>query len=756
MANAESNAPSAVVVKPMDEITIVGTTPLAGTGIDIDKLPGNIQSATASELTRDGAPSLLSAMDRRLGSINLSDDLDDPFQPDILYRGFEASPVLGAPQGLAVYQSGVRVNEAFGDTINWDLIPDLAIERVDVVGSNPVYGLNALGGAIVLTMKNGFTDQGGLIEASGGAWGQRQGSAQFGVNDGRWGLYAGARFLEQDGWRKFSPDSVRQMYADLSFHEGRVEMDWSLTGADNTLSGESPTPVQELAVHRSLVFTSPQENDNRLFFSVLNASYAASPVLSVQANAYYRNFRQFVVNGNTTDYVSCTSAANAGELCQGDGTSPLTNDAGGPIPDLSQNGSVYIGETDFESIRTVGTGASLQLTSTADLAGHENHLAGALSVDQDSTDFRSWSEVGTINSDLQVARSGQIVTTPQNTPWSATPVAVHSSNQYYGVLGADTLNVNDALALTVSGRYNVATVDLVDQLGSALSGSNHYQRFNPAIGVTEKITSRLTGYLGYAEGNRVPTAGEIECSDPAKPCLLPSSLSSDPPTLRQVIARTWELGLRGKAATSPGRARELSWNFGVFRTNVRDDIFGVATSLSTGYFQNIGGTRRQGVEFGLHYQQQRCSVFLNYSYVAATFESALLLPSPQNPFADAQGNVQVMPGDHLPGIPAHRIKLGADLRLMAHWMIGGDLQFASPQYLRGDESNRMPTLPGYSVINLHTRYQLNEHLDFYAHIANLINHKYSTFGELEIPPASALRACLSTRIPMTRVWTTGF
>jgi iron complex outermembrane recepter protein len=270
-------------------------------------------------------------------------------------------------------------------------------------------------------------------------------------------------------------------------------------------------------------------------------------------------------------------------------------------------------------------------------------------------------------------------------------------------------------------------------LGSALSGTSHYQRFNPAVGVTRKITDRVTGYVGYAEGNRVPTAGEIECSDPAKPCLLPSSLSSDPPTLRQVVARTWELGLRHSAASSNGPTQELTWNAGVFRTSVRDDIYGVATSLSSGYFQNIGGTRRQGIELGLRYQEQSFSVFMSYSYIAATFESALLLPSPQNSFADGQGNIHVASGDYLPGIPKHRLKLGADLRMTASWTLGGDLLFAGPQYLGGDESNQMPALPSYSVINLHTLYKVNERFALYAHIANLTNHKYATFGELGDP-----------------------
>ena len=108
-----------------------------------------------------------------MSSVNINDDLDDPFQPDILYRGFEASPVLGTPQGLAVYQNGVRINEAFGDTVNWDLFPDIAINQVELVSSSPLYGLNALGGAISVTMKNGFTYQGGELEVSGGSFGQR-------------------------------------------------------------------------------------------------------------------------------------------------------------------------------------------------------------------------------------------------------------------------------------------------------------------------------------------------------------------------------------------------------------------------------------------------------------------------------------------------------------------------------------------------------------------------------------------------------
>jgi iron complex outermembrane receptor protein len=142
-------------------------------------------------------PASTSALNDQLGSVSINDDLDDPFQPDILFRGFEASPVLGTPEGLAVYQNGVRINEAFGDSLNWDLITDMAVDRITVVSANPVYGLNALGGAVIVSMKNGFTSDGSEIEASGGSWGQRSVSAEYGGSRAVRILHRGRALLQE-------------------------------------------------------------------------------------------------------------------------------------------------------------------------------------------------------------------------------------------------------------------------------------------------------------------------------------------------------------------------------------------------------------------------------------------------------------------------------------------------------------------------------------------------------------------------------
>jgi iron complex outermembrane receptor protein len=730
--DAAGAAPRATPPAP-ETIVVIGTSPLPGTGIDIDKIPGNTQTLSSSDISREGTPSVITALTDRLGSVSINDDLDDPFQPDILYRGFEASPVLGTPQGLAVYQNGVRINEAFGDAVNWDLFPDIAIDRLDVVSSNPVYGLNALGGAVIVNMKNGFNHEGGDITLSGGSFGRRSAEFEYGINNGTFGSYIAGNFLDEDGWRNFSPDSLRQLYAVLSARTERLSLDLSFTGANNRLFGESATPVQELAVSRALDFTVPQNNFDQLEFVALNGSYTASSTLSFQASAYYREYRQTVVNGNMTDYTACTGAPFIGSICQSDGATPATTAAGQLIPDISQGHTIPIGENDFEAIRTVTVGGSAQATSTADLFGLENHFTTGATIDHSGTDFQSSAELGTINSALQVGYSGFFVATSEDTPFNATPVSLGATNDYYGFYATDTLNLTPELAVTASGRYNIAQIDLTDRLGTDLNGQNRYSRFNPAIGATYKILDNMTAYAGYSEANRAPTASEIECSNPLIPCLLPSSLASDPPTLKQVVSHTYEVGLRGSFAVpsvAPGR---ITWDAGLFRTDLDDDIYGIATSLSSGFFQNIGGTRRQGAELGLKYRDDRLSAYANYSLVDATFQSSLTLNSPSNPFQDADGNIQVRPGDHLPGIPQNRLKAGIDYRVLDSWSIGATLTYVGTQYYRGDESNQLSQLPDYVVVNLHSSYQLTKNLQIFVTIDNAFNEKYSTFGVLGDP-----------------------
>jgi iron complex outermembrane receptor protein len=718
---------------PTLEAVTVQATAISGAPIDADKVPGNVQVLSATEISQDGAANLTHALDNRLGSVNINDTLDDPFQPDILYRGFEASPVLGTPQGLAVYQNGVRINEAFGNTVNWDLFPDVAVQSVELISSSPVYGLNALGGGVSIRMKDGFSYRGAETALSAGSFGNHAASLQYGANADGLGIYVAGNALENSGWRPYSDDSLRQLYVVASAHSDRATLDLAYTRGDNQMDGQGSAPVQELAVNRSLVFTGPQTNLNRLNFLTLNATVKTGDDWSLQALGYYRQYQQVVSNGNTTGYTACTEAPYTANLCQSDGLTPLYTASGQIIPDISQGGTTVIGENDFETINAYGRGLALQSSLNAPVGDLGNAFVAGAAVDYAELNFLSGAQIGTINSQRFINPSPWTVDTTESSPFGASPVYLKGFDRNYGLYLTDTLDVSAQGSVTASLRYNSASIDLQDVRGSALTGDNRYVRFNPALGGTYKLTPTVTAYAGYSENTRTPTASEIECSNPLTPCLLPTNLAGDPPTLKQVVAHTFEFGLRGKIELPADSVGSLAWNLGAFRTNLQDDIYGISTTISTGFFANIGSTRRQGIEAGLDYHSVGWSAYLNYSLVDATFESALTVPSPSNPFQDATGNIEVYPGDHVPGIPEQRIKAGVDYKILPNWSVGGSVKFVSSSYYSGDESNQNAPLPGYRVVGLHSSYDPTRRLELFAHIDNVLNAKFATYGIFSDP-----------------------
>jgi iron complex outermembrane receptor protein len=529
---------------------------------------------------------------------------------------------------------------------------------------------------------------------------------------------------------------MRELYAVLSAHTDSVTLDLSYTRADNTMNGQGPSPVQELAVNRSLVFTGPQTNINTLDFVTLNGTLELTHAWALQSVLYYRQYAQTVSNGNTTNYEACTNTA--GILCQPDGVTPLMNPAGQTLPDISDGGTVYIGENDHELIHAWGRGAALQASDNESIFGHDNQFTVGAAIDYASTSFFTAAQIGVINSALLVLPSNLIVDSPENSPGAIangdpTPVSVDSINKNLGAYLTDTFNATSDLAVTVSGRYNIAHVDLADQLGTNLDGNNRFVHFNPAVGAAYKVLPTITLYGGLSQNTRTPTASEIECSNPLTPCLLPTNLAGDPPNLRQVVSHTTELGLRGTSQPAAGAGGEVSWNLSMFRTLLKDDIFGIATSVSQGFFRNIGDTRRQGVEAGIRYRVEGWSVYANYSFVQATFRSPLTVPSPSNPFQNALGDIQVDPGDRLPGIPEHRLKLGADYTIISDWSVGATLNLVSSFYYVGDESNQLAPIPGYTTVKLHTTYKPVPHVEVFASINNLFDRQYSTWGILSDP-----------------------
>jgi iron complex outermembrane receptor protein len=718
-------------------ITVVANTPLPGASIDADKLAGEVQTLSIPQLTRDRRDDVIANLvNGQLASVSLNDEQGNPFQPDFTFRGFEASPISGIAEGLAVYQDGVRLNESFGDNVNWDLIPEFAVKSLTVQSNNPVFGLNALGGAATLEMKDGLTSPGLAAEVSGGSFGNVAGHVEYGARLGDVAVYLAAGGLHDDGFRYQSPTTLRQAYGDLAYQHDALTLHLSASAALNDIGAVGPTPVELLAQNPKSVFTYPQSMRNQAELVQLRGAYRVNDGLSLSANAYYRRFEQHLVDGNTTDVQACEN--DASQFClEGAGDFPgdaLYDSHGNTVPTSVLANGATPGETDFTHTRTDSFGGALQASFTAPVAGHGDNLVFGVSADQGITRYEAYGELGTLQDNLDVVGSGVVIdqglsATAQ--PPIETPVDVKAKNTYVGVYGIDVFDITPKLSLTLSGRWNYAGISLRDETagdptGGDLNADHNFSRFNPGVGLAYKLSDPLTVYAGYSESNRAPTAGELSCANPSSPCLLDAFLVSDP-NLKQVVSHNIEAGVRGRFDTGHSGGR-VTWNISAYRTQNDNDILLVATEINGfGYFQNAGATLRQGVDMAFGYRDQRISFKASYTYLDATFRSAEALSS-NSPSADADGLIYVHPGDRLPMIPANRLTFSSDYDVTAVWSVGADLRWQSGQYLVGDESNQQPQLPGFTTASLRTVYTITRRLEMFGEIENLFDARYYTYG----------------------------
>jgi iron complex outermembrane receptor protein len=710
---------------PAAPAPVPASTPADSSMISRDKVPSNTEVLTSADFSHDKSTSFLEGLSQYLPGVFIGDQSGNQFQRDVNYRGFVASPVPGTPQGLAVYQNGVRINESYGDIVNWDFIPEMAIRKLSLVPNSPIFGLNAIGGALTIEMKNGFTYQGKEVEGMIGSYGRRQAAAQAGYQDGNLAAYVNADATNDAGWKDFSSASqLRRLYMDLGGRNDTTEVHFTFTGADNKLGAVAVTPIEMLSQRWSSVYTWPQTSHLQLAFVNTTANYAPSDTLSFQSNAYYRGYWESHVDGNGTDGQPCDpTSALKGQLCIGDGLTPI-NIHYPVIDNLSPN--AFLGEIDRNWTSTNSFGGTAQVTSSDKFLGHENHFVAGMSIDRGLTQFTGSSQLGTIDQNLFVQGTGVYIDQPAD---DIAPVNLFAKNTYTGVYATDTLDVTSKLSVTAGARFNIAQIDLLDQTGAEplLNSADHYQRLNPVIGATYKFTPNLTGYAGYSEANRAPTPLELGCSSPTNPCIIDNFLIADPP-LKQVISHTYETGLRGSAGTSP-QTGQMSWSLGGFYTLLRDDIINVAgTQPMTGYFKNAGNTLREGIEAKLNYKLGNWTAYTNYTYVNAVYRSALIISSPNDPFADANGNIFVAPGDHIPGIPSQRFKAGFEYAVTDAWKFGADVSYTGTQWLIHDDNNLNPKVPAYAVVNLHGSYQVTKNIELYGLVNNLLNNHYYSAG----------------------------
>jgi iron complex outermembrane recepter protein len=702
---------SAQPADPPDTIEVIGT-PL-DTGRDADRVAGNVQTATAAQIREQGALDLADFMERTLGSVFVNDAQSNPLQPDVQYRGFVGSPLLGLPQGLAVYQDGVRINEPFGDTVNWALIPESAIHAIYLLpGSNPLFGLNALGGAIAIRTKNGFDNPGTRAEAVAGSFGRVGVQAETGgAVDDRLSYFVTASYLDEDGWRDFSPTEAEQLFANLGTKNDTQSFDVSFTYADTDLVGNGAAPEDLLEIDREAIFTRPDRTRNELAMLNLRASQQISSTVLLSGNIYVRDSDVSTLNGDDSDFEECEDAP--GLICEEeDGDEEIVLDEDGdPIQADDDLEGATVNRT---STKQDSVGFGVQGTFSGDLGGRDNQLTIGLAHDTGDVGFASSTELGTLDATRQAIPGGAFV--------GEAFVGLQATTESTGLFLTDTFSLGTGVALTLSGRYNRTEVELEDLIDDDLSGEHTFQRFNPAVGVTWELGNATTFYAGYSEANRTPSPVELTCADEDDPCRLPNAFLSDPP-LEQVVAKTFEAGVRGN--WSSGR-----WHAGLFRTTNDDDILFISAGELTnqGFFDNVGETRRDGVELNFSGDlSERTSWFLDYTWLDATFREDFAVASPNNPAQD-DGEIEVEEGDRLPLVPDQLVKLGVRFAATDRVTLGADVLSNSGSPFRGDEGNLVENLDGYTLLNLRAELRLGEHARLFANLDNLLDTEYETFG----------------------------
>lgn len=717
----------------VENILIYNQSPLSEHDGDV------VKRLSAEELKKSQAISLARVLDANLNSVTINDVQNNPFQTDVQYRGFTASPLLGMPQGLSVYLNGTRFNEPFGDTVNWDLIPVTAIESVSLAsGANPVFGQNTLGGALLVESKTGFTFDQNQILLQGGRYGQQGLNVQSGGNSGDWGYYVNVNTFGEDGWRRFSPTSLRQAMANLSHQTADSETLITTLFTDNDMIGNGAIPVELIPEEgRRAIFTRPDQTFTQLSFLSAQHKISLSDTTTLAINGYYRENEIETYNGDDSDYEECD--VGYGEtLCEEEegeddeeeeevdeefeeddavefvGYAPLTPlDAFSDVDPDSLDGTANTSFTDNKSY-----GIAFELSGTH-ASGNFRHLwtLGA-GWDEASIDFRSDTEFallenGTIDSTRGVTGTGIYD--------MGSRVRLQTDVRHLHAFISDMIQLNDNWTLRLSGRFNRSDIDMVDGIETgegSLNGNHGFTRFNPAATlIYEQNGWRMT--VGYSQSSRTPSPAELSCADEDDPCKLPNGFVADPP-LDQVVTDTLEV-------TYAREFEKGQLSAAIFRSVSRDDIIfqQAGGRPSVGYFVNIDETQRQGAEFEATTQLGALSAQFQVSYLDATFESPFVSFSPQNPLG---GDRQVMPGDRIPGQPEWQTGLNLDYAVTDALSAFADIHYTSGQYFRGDEANENRELSGYTLVDIGVRYHVNDNLEVGARVDNLFDKDYETFG----------------------------
>jgi outer membrane receptor protein involved in Fe transport len=489
----------------------------------------------------------------------------------------------------------------------------------------------------------------------------------------------------------------------------------------------------------------------------------------LSGNTYYRTSNRNTLNGDANDdfrtYVTngaSTSSSAQGGVDTAGYCRPRGSDSLGEPYDAE---ACAPGILNRSRIKQRNLGFNLQAAFNQDIWGKKNQLITGLGYDLARTKLTQTEQISDVEAGTAGAYSTGIGADSGTNIGGGTwfdsarrPINLDDDIELDVLLGGrsrtaslfatDTISLNSQWHLTASARYNHTKVRNRDHIRSgddSLSGDHNFNRVNPSLGLTFTPNDSLSVFGSYSESNRAPTSIELGCANPARPCKLPNAMASDPP-LDQVVAKTYEGGLRGRLTES------LRWNASIYRTMNHDDIHFINSSTNSGalgYFDNVGRTKRQGLDLGLNGTIDKFFFRAGYSFISAKYDSDIQLLNEVNSTND-DDVVSVRKGNYLAGIPKHQFKLRAQLEILPKWFVGTNVVYYSSQFVHGNENNAHDSntttsdcndsedghekcygkLSGYTVVNLDTQYDAGQGWKLFAKAINIFDKEYYSGGRL--------------------------
>ncbi len=777
------------------DVNIISVTPVQGSGLSIDRVPGKIQTISREQIGKKKNLSITETLNRETTGISLFNLNSSPMQNDINFRGYVGGPLLGTAQSIAVYQNGMRINESFGEVVQWDLVPDFATHSMQIfTGGDPVFGQNAIGGAITMEMKNGFNFQGATITTSGGSHGRTNEILEYGKQYKDFGIYLGANFNYDNGYRDHSESYLNTVFGDVRYRPNDdTELFVNFGQAYTDLRGNGAVPLTLMDLEgRDAVYTYPDNTHNKNYYANFGGNHFVNNKLSIQGNIYYRHMERRNYNGDEFEAGDCgkgynfTKGTADGILCSElevtGGSDEQYLDVAGQAIDYTKLGLEL--EDDENEVDDIGAinrsntkqnqmGLNFQSTFDYDFINKNNTLITGINYEYSHNSFGASTELGIIQDDRGVQGTG-VLLSQDSEGENIFITNLEATTHNLALYGSNTIDLDDVTSINLSGRWNWASLKMDDQYSTALEGHHFFNEFNPGIGVTRKLgdtglIGNTTIYATYKESSRTPSVAELGCADPNQPCRLPNSFQADPP-LDQVKNRSLEFGARGVTNSYSlfGMDHNIKWNATAFAgRNFNDIIFIGGNRVGTGYFRNVGNTQRMGTELAFNGMLgKKWSWYGNYSYVRASFETHQLIASAghgSNPHpcdgpeeyggggdaaaeADQESceareayQIQIGPGDTIPGVSPHIGRVGIGYTPVDGLNLFVDTEYNSRQFYRGDENNNEgKQVPGYFLLNASAEYSVpinNSNGDgfsttFFFEGRNLLDTNFETGGVL--------------------------